>query len=190
MDKKLTQIAENSLELYNRCKNNHFVTTITGDGTESLSFRLPFEPDALQVFCTDPRLLYCQYAVAFFNADLMGLGLAAAIYQTILDRNIVNTAMTTNTVGSRVSRAEDGTVTLTNITDKGTACVFALGLPYTVVASRYTDKTLRQRYEEFVNSLTGSGTAQVCKAKVYEAFTAEQWAALTATKPDWTFQEV
>ncbi len=190
MEEKLTQIAENSVELYNRCRNYHYVATIPGDGTAYLTFKLPFTPDALQVFCTEPRLLFHEYAVAFFNADLCGLGLAAAMYQTIRENNLVNTAMTTGTVESRVQVGEDGTVTLMNITDKGTPCSFPLGFPYTVVASKYTDKTYRQRYEEFVESLTGSGTAQVCKKKVDAAFTPEEWAALIATRPDWTFMEV
>ena len=190
MEQKLTQIAENTVELYNRCHLKHYVATVFGDGSRQLTFKLPFQPDALQVFCTDPRLLFSEYAVAFFNADLNGLGLAAAMYQTVREGNLVNTANTTSSVTSRVLQAEDGMVTLTNITDKGTACVFAAAMPYVVVASKYTDKTLRQRYEEFVAGLTGSGTAQVCKTKVSQCFTEQEWTDLKATRPDWTFTEV
>lgn len=190
MEQKLTQIAENSVELYNRCHSYHYAAAVTGDNTDSLSVKLPFEPDVVQVVCTDPRLIYHDNAVAFFTADLHGLGLAAGQFQFVRSGGVYGIAMTTTTVLTRVFWQEDGILTVTGINDGEKTCLFTQGLQYQITATKLTDKTYRQRYEEFVESLTGSGTAQVCKTKVYETFTAEEWAALIATKPNWTFQEV
>ena len=193
MNEKLTKIAENSAELYNRCHLRHFSTVMTGDGSESLQFKLPFTPDAIQVICNDPRILFQSYTVSFLNLDLSGLGYIAAVANSAHNGNLLNFAMTTVSVHNRVQEAEDGTVTISNILDLAGSenpCVFGKDLTYVVIATRYTDKTYRQRYEEFVESLTGTGTAHVCKYKIEDAFTAEEWTALKATRPGWTFKEV
>lgn len=52
---------------------------------------------------------------------------------------------------------------------------------------KYTDKTDKERIAEMVNGLTGSGSLTLNKNKVNAAFTTEEWNALIATKPDWTF---
>jgi len=190
MEEKLTRIAENSVELYNRCHSHHYTAFVTGDGTDSLTVKLPFTPDLVQLICTDPRLIYNNRTVYFLAADINCLGLAAGAFQYVRNGNVYGMTMTSTSVWDRISFQEDGAVTIGGLMDGDTPCLFTQGLQFQVVATKLTDKTIRQRYEEFVEGLTGSGTAQVCKARVYEVFTAEEWAALIATKPDWTFQEV
>lgn len=186
MEDKLEQISLNSLALFHRCIKYHYTASVVGDDTDKLRFKVPFAPDTLQIISTDPRIMFRNNRVIFITADLNSLGYAGASQTVIRDGKLINTAMTADSINGRVQRAEDGTVTVT--CTEGNA--FGQDLTYQVVAAKLSDKTLRQRYEEFVESLTGSGTAQVCKTRVYEAFTAGEWAALTATKPDWTFQEV
>lgn len=186
MEQKLTQIAENSVELYNRCHKYHYTAVITGDGSDTLTLPLPFAPDTVQIICTDPRIMLRNNTVMFYTADLSSLGFAGAVHTSIRDGKLASSAMTVESLNARVHRAEDGTVTINCVSGD----VYGPDLTYKVVATKLTDKTYRQRYEEFVEGLTGSGTAQVCKKKVCEAFTAEEWAALTATRPGWTFEEV
>ena len=190
MEEKLTKIAENSLALYNRCNQYHFAATLFGDGTDSLTFKLPFLPDTVQVLCTDPRIVLRDNAADIFLADLGALGLMAGFFAYADGGGIKGTAMTVATMLSRITVEEDGTVTVHNIKNDTVPCTFQQGMPYYVVAAKLSDMELRQRYEEFVESLTGSGTAHICKAKVDAVFTAQEWAALKATKPGWTFQEV
>lgn len=185
MEQKLEQILTNCNRMYRKLKDQHYKATILGNGTERLELDLPFEPDLLQVICTDPRIMFQNGAVMFFNADFSGIGLAAAVSSVLRDGGLYSFAMTTSTVGSRL----DGS-TLTNIKDGSKDCIFPQGFPYQVVATKMDARTLAQRFTAFVESLTGSGTAQICKSKVSEAFTDEQWAALKATRPDWIFKEV
>lgn len=185
MEEKLEQILTNCNRMYRKLKDRHYKATILGNGTDRLELQLPFEPDLLQVICTDPRIMFQNGAVLFFNGDFSGIGLAAAVCSVLRDGSLYNVAMTTNTIQSRL---EGGA--LCNIKDGNTPCIFPQGVPYQVVATKMDDRTLAQRFTAFVESLTGSGTAQVCKSKVNAAFTAEQWAALKATRPNWTFKEV
>ena len=185
MEQKLEKILENTSRMYRKLKDYHYKAEILGDGSNRLNLELPFEPDLLQVACTDPRIMFHSGAAALFNADFSGLGLASATYSVVRNDILYTFAMTTSTVSSRL----DGSV-LTNIKDGSRECIFPKGLPYQVVATKMDDRTLAQRFTDFVESLTGSGTAHVCKAKIEAAFTAQQWEQLKATKPDWTFEEV
>ena len=185
MEQKLEQILTNCNSMYRRVKERHYKAIIPGSGTNRLPLSLPFEPDLLQVICTDPRIMFSTGAVIFFNGDFSGLGMAAAMASVVREGGVYNVAMTTSTVSSRLDQGD-----LTNIKDGNLECIFPTGLSYQVVATKMDDRTLAQRYTAFVESLTGSGTAQVCKAKIDEAFTADQWAQLKASKPNWTFKEV
>ena len=185
MEQKLEQILANCNSMYRRVKDRHYKAVVIGDGTNRLPLNLPFQPDLLQVVCTDPRIMSQNGAAMFFNGDFSGIGLAAAVCSVLRNGSLYNFAMTTTTVDTRLDNGA-----LTNIKDGDTDCIFPAGLSYQVVATKMDDRTLAQRYRAFVESLTGSGTAQVCKAKVNQAFTAEEWAALKATKPNWTFKEV
>ena len=185
MEQKLEQILTNCNRMYQRVKERHYKAVLTGDGTNSLKLNLPFQPDLLQVACTDPRIMSHVGAVIFFNGDFNGIGRAAGTTMVTRVSGPYNLIMTTTTVENRL----DGGC-LTNIKDGTADCTFPEGLIYQVVATKIDDRSLKERYTEFVESLTGSGTAEVCKAKIDQAFTAQEWSDLIATKPGWTFKEV
>ena len=185
MEQKLEQILANCNSMYRRVKDYHYKAVLTGDGTNRLALNLPFRPDLLQVCCTDPRIMSHVGAVMFFNGDLSAIGRAAATATVTRPSGPYNLIMTTTTVDSRLDEG-----CLTNIKDGTADCTFPEGLSYQVVATKMDDRSLKQLYTDFVECLTGSGTAEVCKSKIDQAFTAEEWANLIATKPNWTFKEV
>ena len=190
MEQKMEQILNNCNSMYRKVKDRYYKTVVTGDGSDSLTLKLPFAPDMIQLICTDPRLIFHNHTVYFLTADISCLGLAAGAFQYVRNGNVYGTTMTSSSVSGRVSVQADHTVTIGGMADGDTACRFTKDLQFQIVAVKLPDKTLRQRYEDFVNGLTGSGTAQVCKTKVEAAFTPEEWSNLKATKPHWTFQEV
>lgn len=190
MEQKLTAIAENSVALHEKCVRNHFTATVTGDGSQQLTFSLPFQPDALWIVCTDPILRVQDNLVGFFNVDFRALGLLCAVSQCSNSGAYYNMAMTNTSVFSRYSMADDGTVTVQNVSARDGYGVFGAGLPYVIIAVKYAEKTDKVLFTELIERLTGSGTLQVWGEKVHAAFTDEEWNNLTATKPDWTFEEV
>ena len=190
MNDKLVTVAENCVRLHAACADNHFVTTVYGNGTDKLTVHVPIAPDGFFLFCTDPILRTQDHLVSFFTADLGTLGYICAVSQCSNGGVLFNMAMTNSSVFNRYSRDENGTVTLQNISAKSGYGIFGAGLEYTVVAVKCGNKTDKQRFTELVERLEGSGTIQVWGDKVHAAFTDEQWAALRATKPNWTFEEV
>ncbi len=172
-----------------KCVAKHFVTTVIGNGTTSLSFKVPFAPDALVICCFDPRIRGAKNNLLTWTADLRSFGIMSCRYTLMSAAGGSFTAGTvgTSSVYTHCPQAEDGTITIQNIAGSGGKCIFASDCLYIVVAVKHTDQSDKERITAFVNGLTGSGTAEMAKTKVDAAFTAEEWAALIATKPDWTF---
>ena len=170
------------------CATKHFVCNFKGSGTGSVSFYVPFEPDALCITGFDPTFSKKPYALGSFVADLRAFGQAAGntAYGNASSGAMTNAAFTTTSVLNRYSRTEDGTVTIQNISSS-VAVVFDASYTYTAVAVKYAEQTDKERITDFVNGLTGSGTVTLNQAKVSAAFTDDEWAALITTKPNWTF---
>ena len=170
-----------------RCTEKHFATTVLGNGETSISFQIPFEPDCLLINCGDSDLFGASTAmVASVYLDLASFGMIGGVGQVGTTGGFKNQAMTTTSIYNRYSRAEDGTVTLGNI-NSSTVSVFKANRPYVVFAVKYVEQTDKERITEYVRSLGDSGSVTLNQAKVSAAFSDEEWAALIAEKPGWTF---
>lgn len=178
-------LTEGIVESNALCTSQHFVHTFAGSGTGSVSFSVPFEPDAVQIIGCSPFANTKKYAAAMFAYDCRAFGLLAgfALYGSSTGA-LGNSMLTTTSALKRYSRSEDGIITIKDIT---TSVVFAPDYLYTAIAVKYTDQTDAERITAFVESLTGSGTVTLNQAKVRAAFGDDEWAALIARKPDWTF---
>lgn len=169
------------------CQMEHFATVLPGSGTDTLTFHVPFEPDAVTIIGFDPVALAVNRTVMFFNYDLRAFGILGGFIQGSYNQKTTSIAMTTESAKTRYSRREDGTVTIGNCNPDSASHLFTAGVMYSVTAVKYTDKTDRERITEMVTGLTGSGSLILNKGKVNAAFTDEEWAALIAQKPNWTF---
>lgn len=172
-----------------RCAEKHFATTVLGNGETSISFRLPFAPDYLAIFCSDSDI-WTKADPTVYGAtfDLAAFGLIAGIMFVSNSSGFANNAMSTESYKTRYSRAEDGTVTIGNL--GATVGKFKTGRPYMVCAVKYLEQSDKERITEYVRSLTGSGSVTLNKAKVNAAFTDAEWAVLIAEKPGYTFNFV
>lgn len=195
---QLMQIADNVPLVYaagaqaekDRCALEHFVAVVPGDGSQELHFTVPFEPDILSVTGFEPAAHKKANVVAQLHANLASFGYIAALSSAYNAAGaLATTAMTTESILNRYARQDDGSVTISNVrgASTDTVAVFQQDLPYVVAAVRYDKPSDAQRITEYVQSLTGSGTAMLSARKIYAAFTEEQWQALIAQKPDWTF---
>ncbi|MBQ3134697.1 MAG: hypothetical protein IJB75_02660 [Oscillospiraceae bacterium] len=169
------------------CAARHFVHNFVGDGTGSVSFRVPFEPDAIKIIGFDPRCHVTTYAAFEFTADLRAFGqLGGGVSYVTSEGSTTTSRYTTKSVLNRYSRTEDGVITIGNL-NSSLPLVFPSGFAYTAIAVKYTEQTDKERITDFVKGLTGSGTVTLHQAKVNAAFPDDEWVALIATKPGWTF---
>lgn len=170
------------------CAARHFTGTFQGSGTASFSFPVPFEPDLVLIVGFDPTYAVSQTSViGACLADLRAFGRIGGYCTYINEAGSMKSNLhSTPAVPPRYFRSEDGIFTARNLLSS-TSFVFHSRYQYTVVAVRYTEQTDRERITAYVNGLSGSGTATLNQAKVSAAFTDDEWAALVAAKPNWTF---
>ena len=191
---KLRRVADNLPLVYEAgkaiCKGRHFTEVILGDGTGELRFRPQFEPDIVSVTGFDPAGYNQNNVVAHFHANLSTFGHVCASSSAYnASGGLTSTAMTSAAIVTRCVIEEDGTVVVKDLRGSavGQEGIFLKDMPYVVVAAWYDKKPLKERITEYVRSLSGSGTARLSKRRVFEAFTQEEWDALIATQPSWTF---
>lgn len=167
------------------CTAKHFVYNFVGDGGKSVSFHVPFEPDTVQIIGFDPMVHKTNLTLATIVCDIRAFGQLGGYAAYGNGSTLSTTMFTTVSISTRYSRTEDGVITVQNINSAG--AYFGNGFVYTVIAVKYADRSDKERITDFVNGLTGSGTVTLNRAKVNAAFTDDEWAALVATKPNWTF---
>lgn len=198
---KLTTIAENQQRVYDagkavaehKCALKHFTAEFYGNDQTSYTINIPFEPDIVMLVAQDPTVLTATNNVFSFFADIRAFGMVGGtIVGHTTGTQLINMAMTSKSIFTRYSRAENGDVTLTNMTiNDGNKPdgIFPSNVKHTLVAAKYTDKTDKVRITEFVNGLSssGSGSLTINQDKVNASFTTAEWNALVATKPNWTF---
>ena len=195
---KLTTVAENMPLVYAAgkaaCAQKHFVTTVTGNGQESISVNVPFKPDVLLMFVSEVgmygKLDSTKSFVSLIHFDISGFGMIGGRYECFIAGGVKQTAVTTTTMLTRYAMADDGMVTLQNFSTSGTTAIgtFLDGVEYVVIAAKYTDQTDRERITQYVQSLSPTGGSVTMNgAKKTAAFTDEEWNALIAQKPGWTF---
>lgn len=167
------------------CTAQHFVHTFAGNGGSSVSFPVPFEPDAVQIIGFSPLANTKPHALAMFTCDCRAFGTLGGLATYGNAAGTLSTSMqTTNSVLSRYAYTGDGVLTIKDI---AASVIFAPEYRYTAVAVKYTRQSDAERIAAFVDALTGSGTVTLNQAKVRAAFHDNEWATLIARKPGWTF---
>ena len=182
-------------EAERECRAKHFAQIVKGDGSTALTLQLPFDPDVLYIFTNDPDARTTVSNVAYVEIDFSALGQLAGKKGCTLGgiNSYANMICAPSTAYGMYARAEDGTATINNVslklnnTDYG-VCKFKEGVNYVVLIAKLGLLPLKTRIEESVARLPDTKvTAYYQSAKVNEALTSDEWAALMATKPNCTF---
>lgn len=191
---KLTQVADNQQRVFDagaqlareECKAKHYVMEFTGDGTDSVTFQCPFEPDAVIVLGFDPFAYFKTGGIMSLTFDMSAFGRRGCSYFTTPDRGSVGSPKGAKNL---IAKSGENQYTISGIVVGSTTGIFFSGSKYQVIAVKYTDKTDKQRITEFIESLPSGGTDSITlyADKVNAAFSETEWSALIATKPTYTF---
>lgn len=152
------------------CTEKHFSTIKTGDGSETFSVNVPFEPDFISVFSYNPVTASTSKAVMCIALDLMALSRDVGLL-TVCDTStgvVKQYALglrytgvfgdVDETHGPRYTRLEDGTIIFSNLpysAKNATGAIFRKDREYVVLAQKYTTKSKKTLIEEFIESLRG-----------------------------------
>lgn len=126
----------------NACSKKYLVKEIEGDGSTSLSFCVPFEPDLLLVSCFDAENLTTADAVGMFLYDSLASGTLRA-YSILSTGGGYKLYMhNASSVALKYTRDDEGMTTIQNFTTStGGSGFFPIGQKYVVTAVKYSADT-------------------------------------------------
>lgn len=186
---KLLTIANNVPLVYAAGEKKHtskYATAlVTGGGTNTISFAVPFEPDAVfvtyhgaDVFAVTNSALTAVFDFRSFASD-------AGLLR--VRRNSSNMQANVSAAnGKTVFNVADGTCTVIVPSAYGTP--FLSGTQYVCTAVKYTDKTDRELLEEEIALLPNdTRTIKYSRDRVYGVVTEAEWSAIIGPKNKITF---
>ena len=186
---KLLTIANNVPLVYAAGEKKHtskYATAfVTGDGTNTISFDVPFEPDAVFVTYHGADVFAVANSALTAVFDFRSFASNAGVLR--VRRNSSNMQANVSAVnGKTVFNVVDGNCTVTVPSAYGTP--FLSGTQYVCTAVKCTDKTDRELLEEEIALLPNSArTVEYSSARVLDTLTEAEWQTLIATKPNITF---
>lgn len=200
----LKEIAENEQKVYEaggqkerrHCQSRHFAAVVPGNGTEELTVRLDFEPDFVEVCSHDPAIRTQKGILAFAQFERRALGLIGGMFcvtsgpsGTTSLGSYNNMLAAANTMNDRCSVDEQGVLHVKNLAYSGEPGRWGAGVDYIVTAVKCVDKTDAQRLEEAIERLPEGGEYKIhIRKDIREAaMTDEQWKALIARRPTYTY---
>lgn len=169
-----------------------FHATMTGNGTNKLSFNVPFEPEYFCITGFNP------YPASKTYTEL-GTFIDLGTFYSVLGVNIYNSADSSNKPKISVARMtntyrflytyENGVFTVSAGTISNTPIIWETKTYYNICAAK-SGLTQKERLTREITTLPSdeSGTVTFVKTRVNAAVTTEEWASLIATKPSWTFK--
>ena len=195
VSEKLTAVAENVAKVYAagevKSDARHSLLYKTefaaGNGGTEMVFDCPFEPDA-----------FCLTSWSPLANDVISVHICVGDYRTFGKfGGMIKARVSSGDTYSRISAAtlrnyyaySDGSMkfTVPNTTLYEGVC-FDTQLMYSFAAVKYTDKSDYELLSEDIALLNDvGGSVTYSQARVNATVTEEEWLALIATKPNWTF---
>ena len=176
------------------CEAVHFHDSFFGNGGKVLTANIPFLPDVLAIYAISPYMEAQGNAVRAFVMDSRACGKRSAILVHVNANKADGAKISSDAISGFLSYA-DGVLTV-DISGYGITGVWSEDIRYALSAVRFADETVRGLVEEQIRLLPdtvpsgNSGTMTYNQERIDALFTQEEWAALLATKPNWTFSMI
>lgn len=168
----------------------HFKTEFVGDDTNAARIAIPFMPDMFEIVATSPLSVQMKDTYYRITAEPISSSRYSGIVGYVTSSGTLGTvSATTKSVQAAVSY-ENGVFSwyISALT-----ALFRPNVRYFFFAVKYPGETAKSLVERDVALLpdavpTGStGTLEYNSARINSIFTSAEWAALIATKKNWTF---
>ena len=176
------------------CAAEHFRTSLFGSGKQVLTMEIPFYPDVLTICAISPYLEASGNSARVFVADTRSSGKRTAFLMHLSSAKADGAKMYSDTISGLLGYADGKlTVDIAGFSNVGT---WNTNTRYSVSAVRFPNETAKVLIEEQIALLPdavpsgNTGAMQYNSTKINKLFTAEEWEALIATKPNWTFSMI
>lgn len=173
------------------CDAQYFKTSFVGDGTKTLTVKIPFMPDSFSCVATSPLVMKKANSYNHIYADPISAARYSAVVGQVTSAGQTGfSPVSTGSLQSSISY-NDGALTFCI---NAISIVFQQDCRYFFYAVKYPGETTKSVTERDIALLpdtpTGSYALEFNKSRIEATFSNEEWAALIATKPNWTFSLV
>lgn len=176
------------------CRNKHFAVSLLGSGKRELRVAIPFKPHVIAVFSCNSYSSQVPNSFKGFLLDLRSCGRHAGNVLYCVSDNTLSTAMLTPSAGRQYTTYQEGIFSFELPPAMFPDLIWPENVRYTVTAVQYPQESIRELLQEEILSLPdtvppgSSGTLRYYRDYVYTYISLPDWEALTAKKPNWTFE--
>ena len=175
------------------CLTNHYITSFFGSGTKELIQEIPFEPDIVTVYTTHSYTSQMPNCYRGFTVDMRACGRHMGNVFYVLGEGITKSSWLVSNLDKENVAYPDGKFHFHLVSESVKDVVWVPHIRYNMVAVKFPDENPRDLLVEQIEALPDAvpqgctGQLSYTESVVYTYFTPEEWAALTAKKPNWTF---
>ena len=186
---KLSEIASDLPRVFEAGEKKHTAryktALVAGDGTNIISFEVPFEPDCVFVTAHGAEATTSVSGAMQMIFDIRSFANIGGMYR--VRQNSKNTqGAISSASGKNYFRIADGlcSVEVPSVLNS----VYPNGVQYIITAVKYTDKSDRELLYDEISMLADMGGAvEYSSARVLATVSEEEWQTLIASKPNRTF---
>ncbi len=175
------------------CLMNHYTESVLGNGTRRLQLQVPFQPDVVAVYSTNPYSNEGANTFKSLLADMRACGKYSVYLQCCDNGGQHTTGSVTTTMARQFISYKDGVWQFELRSDLLPSVVWAENVRYTIMAVKFSDEDPERLLSEQIMLLPdsppagSSGTLTYSKTAIDAYYTSEQWKNLTDLKPNWRF---
>lgn len=187
-----TGVIDGGISARENCLMTHYTVSVLGNGTRHLQVQIPFQPDMVALYSTNP---YSSEVANTFKSMLLNLrscGKFAGFIQYCNPEGVQATGSVNTSSLKSMSAYQNGVWDFEMSADRLPSVLWQENVRYWIIAAKFEDADLAQIVEEEIRFLpdvppAGNGRLTYNKDAIYKHFTPEQWQELTAQKPNWQF---
>ena len=189
---KLSEVAKNVQKVFEAGESKHkmrYATAfVTGDGTNTVSWDCPFEPDVMYVTVNGAEGNFTPKSILFMTFDFRAFARYGGHYRFL---DAAGTRMQGNMSsgsGRNYFKYANGKCEVTLPVTQSTEAYYNENSRYVCAAVKYTDKSDGELLCEEIAQLADTGEVlQYSKARINATVSDAEWQTLIANKPNRTF---
>lgn len=175
-----------------QCLMQHYTASFFGSGTGELRHNIPFKPDIISVYTTHSGAGYLRNCYRGFVADLRGCGSHMGNFFFVTENGVPQSGWTRSDASGNGHIWNNGVFTYSNTMSAVKNAIWMPFIRYHIVAVRFPEESAKALLQEQIQMLPdqvpqgNDGKLVYAKSMINQYFSAEEWEALIAQKPNWT----
>ena len=183
-------VSDGGISAREKCILTHYTESTLGSGTPRIQAQIPFQPDMVAVYSTNPFSSEAAYTFKSLLVNLSSCGKYAGFIQYCSSEAIQSTGSINTSSMKMLFSYENGEWSFEMPAERLPGVVWKEKVRYWIIAAKFEDEDPVRIVEEQLRLLPdvppeGSGTLTYNEEAIYRHFTPQQWQDLISQKPNW-----